>query len=67
MDDMTTCGCATTQRVPYQPPKLEVFEFAVERGFAQTTIHGSTNTGLIQMTEFTDKNGENEKGYWDDF
>ncbi|MDO4218011.1 MAG: hypothetical protein Q4D03_07585 [Bacteroidales bacterium] len=46
---------------PYVAPELEVFEFAVE---CEQNL-SPFKTTVEQVTEFTDNEGENEKGVWE--
>lgn len=53
-------------KLPYEPPQLEVFEYVVERGFAQspkTTTMGETFSEINDDSEGGHA-GENYHGEW---
>lgn len=50
-------------KLPYQAPTLDVYEFVVECDAGCSTCARE----MIELHEFTDQNGENERGYWEQF
>lgn len=57
------------RKLPYIPPQCEVYEYAVEHGFAHTEAHGRTMGSQDQWGEIQDYSqyghaGENQTGNW---
>ncbi|MCR4829691.1 MAG: hypothetical protein K5864_09580 [Bacteroidales bacterium] len=55
------------ERLPYEAPRIEVFEYAVERGFADT-YRRAEGHNIETVSEITDNSGldggENFHGEW---
>lgn len=52
------------KKAPYVPPTLELFEYAVEHGFANTNLNIPRVYNNEEVSEITDRNGENYHGEW---
>lgn len=50
----------TEKKKVYEAPKLEIFEYVVEQGFAISKVKVEE-----EFSELTDNEGEYESGYWD--
>lgn len=48
----------------YVAPLLEVFEYEVEQGFAQSNVRIDHVYNTEEITEITDKTGQNYHGEW---
>ncbi len=53
---------AAPAKLPYQPPLIEVYEYAVEHGFAQSP---PATTRYEEFSEINGEGNENERGIWD--
>lgn len=54
------------KKKPYLPPTIELYEYAVEHGFADTNeaVHVPTITNYEVMTVLTDETGQEYHGEW---
>jgi hypothetical protein len=51
----------TQGKVPYVAPRLEVFEYTVEQGYAATNLKMRNRE---EVSEITDSTGQNYHGEW---
>lgn len=49
------------QKLPYEAPEIEVFDYTLETGFAASIYDGRNRD---EISHYTDESGESEKGVW---
>ena len=49
------------RKLPYEAPEIEVFDYALETGFAASIYDGRN---IDEISHYTDEDGNNEKGGW---